>query len=94
MTVAALATTLGVAAETAHNWLVAAGVPRRESAVAPASRSATSRSAGCTRLEGWTAAEVAAHLRGAPSTVYARLQRLGGPPSAGAAPTQLQARGH
>ena len=35
MTVAALAARLGVAAQTAHNWLVAAGVPRRQSAVAP-----------------------------------------------------------
>ena len=34
MTVAALAARLGVVTQTAHNWLVAAGVPRR---VSPAS---------------------------------------------------------
>ena len=79
LTVAALAARFGVAAQTAHNWLVAAGVPRR---VSPASTRAEVSDVEVRRLyelEGWTAAEVAAQLGCGPSTVYARLQRLGAP---------------
>ena len=68
----------GVAAQTAHNWLVAAGVPRR---VSHASRAEVS-DVEVRRLytvEGWTAAEVAAHWVCGTSTVYARLQRRGVP---------------
>ena len=38
LTVAALASMLGVSAQTAHNWLVAAGVPRRASPATPEPR--------------------------------------------------------
>jgi transposase len=77
MTVAALASGLGVAAQTAHNWLVAADVPRRAS---PATVRLDVSDVEVRRLyavEGWTAAEVAAHLGCGTSTVYARLQGLG-----------------
>lgn len=79
LTVAAVASMLGVSAQTAHNWLVVAGVPKRAS---PASARAEVSDVEVRRLyelEGWTAAEVAAQLGCSTSTVYARLQRLGVP---------------
>ena len=77
MTVAAVAARLGVVTQTAHNWLVAADVPRRAS---PATVRVDVNDVEVRRLyavEGWTAAEVAAHLGCGTSTVYARLQGLG-----------------
>ena len=79
MSVAALGTRLGVAAQTAHNWLVAGGVPRREPAVAARVEVSDVEVRRLSELECWTAAEVAAHVGCSTSRVYARLQRLGVP---------------
>ncbi|MFN2504171.1 MAG: helix-turn-helix domain-containing protein [Acidimicrobiales bacterium] len=77
MTVAALAARLGVSAQTAHNWLVAADVPRRASPATVRVDVSDVEVRRLYELEGWTAAEVAAHLGCGTSTVYARLQGLG-----------------
>ena len=87
MTVAALGARLGVVTRTAHNWLVAADVPRRAppatvrvdvSDVEKLTRSPLRREVRrLYAVEGWTAAEVAAHLGCGTSTVYGRLQGLG-----------------
>jgi transposase len=65
-----------VAAQTVHNWLVAAGVPPRPS---PATTRADVRDDQIVRLyeQGHTAAEIADHLGCSTSLVYFRLERRG-----------------
>jgi transposase len=75
LTIAAIAARFGVAVQTVHNWLVAAGVARRPS---PATRRADLSSREIVRLYtngGHTAAEIAQALGCSPSLVYARLDR-------------------
>jgi transposase len=79
LTIAAIAARFGVAAQTVHNWLVAAGVDRRPS---PATRRADLSSRKIVRLYtdgGHTAAEIAQRLGCSPSLVYARLDRASVP---------------
>jgi transposase len=77
MTIAAVATRLGVTLQTVHNWLVAAGVPRRPS---PAAARNDIRDDQIVRLytrTGYTAAEIAERLGCSTSLVYFRLERRG-----------------
>jgi transposase len=74
-----VAARLGVAHGTAHKWLIAAGVPMRP----PVNTARTDVSDDDIRRlyarEGWTAAEIGAHLGCPTTTVYGRLERLGVP---------------
>jgi transposase-like protein len=80
MTIAGLAARFGVAPQTIHNWLVAAGVSRRPN---PATaRTDINDDTYIVRLytgEGHTAAEIAHRLGCSASLVCARLARLGIP---------------
>jgi transposase-like protein len=79
MTIAALAARFGVAPQTVHNWLVAAGVLRRPS---PATVRRNISDDEIVRLYvdgGLSAAEVAEQLGCSASLVYARLARRGVP---------------
>ena len=79
LTVAAVAVRLGVAHGTAHKWLLAAGVPMRLPAATPRTDVDDEDIRRLYVIEGWTAAEIAAHLDCPATTVYDRLQRLGVP---------------
>jgi transposase-like protein len=77
LSVASIAARLGVAAQTVHNWLVAAGVPRRPS---PATLRLDINDGEIVRLytkKGQTAAEIAQQLGCSASLVYGRLARRG-----------------
>lgn len=77
LTLAAMGERLGVAAQTVHNWLVAAGVPRRPN---PATTRPDISDEQIIRLYGgggYAAAEIADRLGCSPSLVYARLARRG-----------------
>jgi transposase len=79
MTIAAVAARFGVAPQSVHNWLVAAGVPRRPS---PATVRRDISDDEIVRLYvdgGLSAVEVAEQLGCSTSLVYARLARLGVP---------------
>jgi transposase-like protein len=79
MTIAALAARFEVAPQTVHNWLIAAGVPRRPS---PATVRRDISSDEIVRLYvdgGLSAAEVAEQLGCSASLVYVRLARRGVP---------------
>jgi transposase len=77
MTIAALAAQFGVAAQTVHNWLVAAGVPRRPSPAEPRRDVNDEDIVGLYCRQGMTAAEISARLGCSTSLVYSRLARLG-----------------
>ena len=79
LTVAAVATRLGVAHGTAHKWLLAAGIPMRPPATTPRIDVDDDDIRRRYTSEGQTAAEIAAHLGCPATTVYDRLQRLGVP---------------
>lgn len=79
MTIVAVAVRFGVAPQTVHNWLVAAGVPRRPS---PATVRRDVSDDEIVRLYvdgGLSAAEVAEQLGCSASLVFARLARRGVP---------------
>src|SRR5438105_1431347 len=79
LTIAALAVTVGVAHGTVHQWLMDAGIERRAS---PSARRADLDNDHIGRQyveDGLTAAEIAAELGCATSTIYARLAALGVP---------------
>lgn len=79
MTIAAVAARFGVAPQTVHNWLVAAGVPRRPS---PATVRRDISDDEIIRLyvdRGLSDAEIAEQLGCSASLVYARLARRGVP---------------
>jgi transposase-like protein len=71
MTIAALAARFGVVAGTVHKWLVAAGVPRRPSAVAARGDVNDEQIVGLYCLDGLTAAEISARLGCSTSLVSA-----------------------
>jgi transposase len=77
LTIAALAALFGVAAQTVHNWLVAAGVPRRPSAAAPRSDISDEVLVRLYSRGGLSAAEISVRVGCSPSLVYSRLARLG-----------------
>jgi transposase len=79
LTVAAVASRLGVAAGTAHKWLLTAGVPMRPPVSAPPTDVSDDDIVRLYTSGGRTAAEIAGHLGCPTTTVYNRLQRLGVP---------------
>jgi transposase/transposase-like protein len=79
LTVAAVATHLGVATGTAHKWLLAAGVPMRPPVTTPRVAVDDDDIRRLYISAGHTAAEIADHLGCPTTTVYDRLQRLGVP---------------
>lgn len=68
---------MGVAAQTVHNWLVAAGVPRRPSPARVRRGISDDEIARLYTDEGRTAAEIADRLGCSTSLVYARLASQG-----------------
>lgn len=79
LTVAAVASRLGVAHGTAHKWLLGAGVAMRPPVSAPRTDVSDDDIRRLYISGGQTAAEIAAHLGCPTTTVYNRLQRLGVP---------------
>jgi transposase len=77
MTIGALAAWFGVAAHTVHNWLVAAGVPRRPSPATVRHDISDDEIVGRYVGGGRSAAEIAGQLGCGTSVVYARLARRG-----------------
>lgn len=77
LTIAALAARFGVADQTVHNWLVAAGVPRRPSPAAPRKDVSDEDIVELYCRQGFTAAEISARLGCSTSLVYSRLDQLG-----------------
>jgi transposase-like protein len=73
----ALAVQFGVAPQTVHNWLVAAGVPRRHSAVAPRGDVVDDEIRRLYCDEHRSGAEISNLLGCSASLVYFRLARLG-----------------
>ena len=79
MTIAVLAAQLGVAPQTVHNWLVAAGVSRRPSPATVRQDISDDEIVGLYVDGGLSAAEIADQLGCSASLVYARLARRGVP---------------
>jgi transposase len=77
MTISQIATSMGVAAQTVHNRLVAAQIPRRASPATPRTDITNDEIRRLYLDQGWTAEEIASHLDCGTSTVYTRLDRLG-----------------
>jgi transposase len=77
MTIPMLAARFGVAKATVHNWLVAAGIPRRPSAASPRSDISDQEIRELYVARRLSAADVAASLGCSSSAVYHRLKRLG-----------------
>jgi transposase-like protein len=77
MTISQIATSMGVAAQTVHNRLVAAQIPRRANPATPRTDITKDEIRQLYIDQRWTAAEIASHLDCGTSTVYARLDRLG-----------------